>query len=300
MVVAVPDIETIYALGCAGVGRICFFNSLGGYVVAGAAQTRKLVIAERFQFMRHSIAVSQTHPVVCTAYDSVVRSGDIWVLQLEKNHEGAGVMRYYLYAILMLMCSGISSLRAQSLDLQLYESWHGDRNTSLDGIMEGFTASAYPVALATPALQLVFGLIRKDGRNVENGLQTATGLIIAGAVSYGLKYSVRRERPYVAHPQYQPLEYDASPSFPSGHTSFAFAAATSLSLQYKSWLVAAPAYLWAVGVGYSRIHTGAHYPGDVLGGAIVGAGAAYLSFRANQWLRHIWQRKTVKTIDIEP
>lgn len=93
-------------------------------------------------------------------------------------------------------------------------------------------------------------------------------------------------------PQYTPYEYDSSPSFPSGHVSFAFTTATSLSLQYKKWYVVAPAFLYAGVVGYSRVHLGAHYPSDVLGGALVGAGSSLLSYKANQWLKKKWKRKT--------
>ena len=71
-------------------------------------------------------------------------------------------------------------------------------------------------------------------------------------------------------------------SFPSGHTSLAFSTAASLSIQFNKWYVTLPAYLWAGSVAYSRMYLGVHYPTDVLGGAAVGIGSAYLAHWLNQ------------------
>ncbi|WP_374010210.1 phosphatase PAP2 family protein [Leifsonia sp. LS-T14] len=63
-----------------------------------------------------------------------------------------------------------------------------------------------------------------------------------------------------------------SPSFPSGHTASAAAFATGVALEWPAAGAAlAPV---AAGVGYSRLHTGAHWLSDVVGGAAIGAGAA--------------------------
>jgi diacylglycerol kinase family enzyme/membrane-associated phospholipid phosphatase len=63
-----------------------------------------------------------------------------------------------------------------------------------------------------------------------------------------------------------------SPSFPSGHTASAFAFATGAALESpKAGAAIAPL---AAAVGYSRLHTGAHWFSDVAGGALIGAGVA--------------------------
>jgi undecaprenyl-diphosphatase len=153
-------------------------------------------------------------------------------------------------------------------------------------------ATIYPVAAAIPVAQFIHGLSKNDPKSIENSLQTATTLVVTTVSTYGLKYIIRRERPYVAHPEYKPYEYDGSPSFPSGHTSFAFATATNLSLEYPQWYIIVPSYLYAGAIGYSRIHLGAHYPSDVLAGAIVGAASAYVSYKGKQWLKGHWKKKT--------
>lgn len=196
--------------------------------------------------------------------------------------------------ICLLFCQ---SLFAQNLDLQLLDSWHRDRNKSLDGTFNTIDFTVYPVSLAVPVAQFIHAFAKHDAKSFEYGVQSVTTLAINTVVTYGLKYTVRRDRPYIDHPEYAPYEQDASPSFPSGHVSFAFATATNLSIEYPRWYVIASCYLYAGVVGYSRIHLGAHYPSDVLAGAIVGAASAYVSYKSNQWLKNKWKKKIEKYFD---
>jgi membrane-associated phospholipid phosphatase len=63
-----------------------------------------------------------------------------------------------------------------------------------------------------------------------------------------------------------------STSFPSGHSASASAFAYTVGRHYPG--AAVPIRLLASAVAYSRVHTGVHYPGDVVLGAIAGAGTA--------------------------
>ncbi len=63
-----------------------------------------------------------------------------------------------------------------------------------------------------------------------------------------------------------------STSFPSGHAASAFAFAYAVGRHLPR--LAVPVRLLAGGVAYSRVHTGVHYPGDVVIGSILGAGIA--------------------------
>jgi undecaprenyl-diphosphatase len=64
----------------------------------------------------------------------------------------------------------------------------------------------------------------------------------------------------------------ASTSFPSGHAASAFAFAYAVGRHLPG--LAVPVRLLAAGVAYSRVHTGVHYPGDVVVGSVTGAGTA--------------------------
>ncbi|MFJ9440628.1 phosphatase PAP2 family protein [Kitasatospora sp. NPDC101235] len=66
-----------------------------------------------------------------------------------------------------------------------------------------------------------------------------------------------------------------SASFPSGHTASATAFATAVGVLLPP--LAVPLGALAVAVGYSRVHTGVHYPGDVAAGALLGFAAAVAS-----------------------
>lgn len=67
-------------------------------------------------------------------------------------------------------------------------------------------------------------------------------------------------------------------SFPSGHTSVAFAAAGTIHNRH-GWETGLPAYLVAAFVGLSRVEARKHRVGDVLFGAALGAGTAHLITR---------------------
>jgi undecaprenyl-diphosphatase len=75
------------------------------------------------------------------------------------------------------------------------------------------------------------------------------------------------------------LRQPSTSSGPSGHSASAAAFATGVALEAP--LVAAPIVVLAAGVAYGRVHTGVHYPGDVLAGIALGTGAALV-------VRRVW------------
>lgn len=87
-----------------------------------------------------------------------------------------------------------------------------------------------------------------------------------------------RHRPYESHPSvYHPHAHSHDPSFPSDHASAAFGIAFAVLLFDR--LAGALFLAGAVLLGVGRVLIGAHYPGDILGGLLVGLASAVLVAR---------------------
>lgn len=173
---------------------------------------------------------------------------------------------------------------AQNLDIDLLKKINVNRNTAFDPALKSITNTAVPLSIATPVVMYTIGLIQKDSLIKQKALFIGETFLASAFVTIASKSIIKRDRPYVTHPSIQPLSVEGSYSMPSGHTSSAFATATSLSMAYPKWYVVVPSFVWASSVGYSRMHLGVHYPSDVLVGALVGSGSAVLMNKANEWL----------------
>ncbi len=114
-------------------------------------------------------------------------------------------------------------------------------------------------------------------RAAATGLVTVT--ISSAAANLLLKPLGTRRRPDAsAVPEARRAPMPASTSFPSGHAASAFAFATAVgSILPRD---AIPIRGLAALVSYSRVHTGVHYPADVLGGAFLGTTIAHATTRA--------------------
>lgn len=173
---------------------------------------------------------------------------------------------------------------AQNIDINILRDVNLKRDKSLDPTFKFITNSVIPVSIASPAIIYSLGLINKDENLKKKGIFIAETFVVNAFVTTALKHAVNRKRPYTSYPDIDVQTSEGSASFPSGHTSTAFQTATSLSLAYPKWFVIAPSLLWASAVGYSRMDLGVHYPSDVLAGAIIGSGSAYLTYKLNKWV----------------
>jgi undecaprenyl-diphosphatase len=97
----------------------------------------------------------------------------------------------------------------------------------------------------------------------KEALVFAVVFLVTNVVTYGLKNLIARPRPGDLG-----ITPEAEPAFPSGHTSNAFAFATTITYYHRK---AAPfLFAWALLIAFSRVFLGFHYFTDLLGGAAVG------------------------------
>ena len=140
------------------------------------------------------------------------------------------------------------------------------------------------ISVGVPVGYFVAGLIHDNKDLKQKAAYTAATILLNTATTTLLKNLVKRERPYNVYTGIFPDKIESDYSFPSGHTSSAFATATSLAITTKKWYVAVPAFAWSASVGYSRIYLGQHYPSDVIMGALVGTSSAFVCHWASKQL----------------
>jgi len=190
-------------------------------------------------------------------------------------------MRKILPVFILLLSA---TVYAQNADIRILSEINLSRNKQLDNTFRGISNSAAPVSFGTPVLLFGISLVTDDSLLRRNSIYIGASVLSAAIITNILKYTIQRPRPYITYPYIEKAGSGESPSFPSGHTSEAFAFATSVSIAYPKWYIIAPSYLWAGAVAYSRMDLGVHYPSDVLAGALIGAGSAYLCYRGQKWL----------------
>lgn len=103
-------------------------------------------------------------------------------------------------------------------------------------------------------------------------------IVLADVFTFLIKYAVGRPRPTDVRTVSTPLDdFSSDFSFPSGHATRAFAASLFLSLKLRRYTI--PLFLYSTLIAFSRIYVGAHFPTDVLAGALLGLTLGGLTLR---------------------
>jgi undecaprenyl-diphosphatase len=173
----------------------------------------------------------------------------------------------------------------ERLDLAVYAAVARTPTPALDGAMSGLSHAAdYSKLSVTAAAALALGGGTHGRRAASGGL--AALAVTAAVVNIAVKPLGRRRRPDRLEgdvPVARHVRMPSSRSFPSGHTAAAFAFSTGVG--HVLPVAGAPLHALAALVGYSRVHTGVHYPGDVIAGAMMGIALAQLTTHARDRMR---------------
>ena len=169
---------------------------------------------------------------------------------------------------------------AERVDLALYAAIARTPTPALDRAMSRLSRAADYSMLSVASAGVLAATGGRTGRRAA-----AMGLASVGVAAAFFNLVVKplsnRSRPdRIAEqvPIARHVRMPTSTSFPSGHsaTAFAFAAGVGRVLPPA----AVPLHALAAAVAYSRVHTGVHYPGDVVAGAVSGTVVAQLTTHA--------------------
>ncbi len=131
---------------------------------------------------------------------------------------------------------------------------------------------------------LAAGLVSHNPRLIRTGTRVAGALAVAAGVSSGLKMVAGRGRPDTPFIDDDPDDFglfSGHASWPSGHTSMAFALATSLGDELHNPVARYGLLAAATAVGWSRINDNRHWLSDVAAGAVIGYTSA--KFASGRW-----------------
>lgn len=164
--------------------------------------------------------------------------------------------------------------------LDFIAAWQNPEDHFLVSVFQFFSDSISYLSIGIPILIAIYHEWKKNVSLKKTRFSLLYNLLslgVAGLVSYMVKKTFLEPRPYEVDSRIAQLSVGGGYSFPSGHTTEAFAAAMAFTILYfkdKKW-VAFISFAWALMVASSRVYLGVHYPFDVFAGMIIGSTVSF-------------------------
>jgi len=170
----------------------------------------------------------------------------------------------------------VGAIATASLADRSVNDWIQDHRTpQSDDVANVFRYGGEPVvALGIPVAIVLAGTIAGRDDVQRSGGRVLLSVVAAEVATIALKATAGRYRPAETDNPYIFKPFSGHDSFPSGHTTMAFALATSLSHEIHNGWASAALFTVATGTAWSRLNDERHWFSDVLGGATVGITAA--------------------------
>lgn len=174
------------------------------------------------------------------------------------------------------------------LDARLYAAVAGADTPTLDAVFRRLSRTADKSMLWLGIAGVMAAVGGRTGRRAAINGVASIALASATANLVGKQVTNRRRPDRVWHevPEVRHVPMPTSTSFPSGHSASAFAFAEGVGAAAPA--LGVPVRLLAVAVAYSRVHTGVHYPGDVVAGTLIGVTAGEVACRGLAFARRRW------------
>jgi len=168
-------------------------------------------------------------------------------------------------AVACISLTGIGALTIALMnnDLMIKNYFIQSRSEFADKTFDIFNITGDGIVVLA-ANSFLFLLGEKEKKTAEKVIEAVA---IAGATSYILKIVTGRQRPSDTDERYAFSPFSFKDSFPSGHTTVAFAWASVIAENYGIWYITYPV---AALCGIARIYKNMHWASDVFIGSIIG------------------------------
>jgi undecaprenyl-diphosphatase len=190
------------------------------------------------------------------------------------------------YTLLAISIAGLMVCVRFMPQLDLIASLQQAGNTTVTTVLQFISDTITFVSFGVPLVMLALGERGSEKKKSRlSFLYVGLSIGLAGLVSYLIKKTTSIPRPYEIDVRIAQLSVGGGYSFPSGHTTEAFASAIAIIFLYRNVRWAIPMLLWASTVAFSRIYLGVHYPFDILGGILIALTVTFM-------MRSVFQQRT--------